>query len=152
MKTPNLTHDLEQAMPFLLARVGARMGNAFGNELKAFNLSLSEWRVCASLLGIPGQTMSELAPHAATKISAVSRIVDRLEDMGFVVRKRSESDGRAIQMHLTAEGLRLTEKIVPLARQYEAVALTGFTQAEITALRDMLNRIYSNAETLKIDV
>lgn len=152
MKTPDLMHDLEQAMPFLLARVGARMGNAFGNELKAFNLSLSEWRVCASLLGIPGQTMSELAPHAATKISAVSRIVDRLEDMGFVVRKRSDSDGRAIQMYLTTEGMRLTEKIVPLARQYEAVALTGFTQAEITALRGMLNRIYSNAETLKIDV
>ena len=151
MKTLTQGHDLEQAVPFLLARAGARMGNAFANELKEFNLTLSEWRVCASLLGIPGQTLSELAPHAATKISAVSRIVDRLEDMGLVVRSRSDTDGRAVHMHLTNKGLALTQEIVPLARQYEAVALTGFSRSEITALRDMLKRIYANAENLKID-
>lgn len=151
MKTLMKTHDLEQAIPFLLARAGARMGNAFANELKAFNLSLSEWRVCASLAGIPGQTLSELAPHAATKISAVSRIVDRLEEQGLVARSRSGSDGRSVLMQLTPEGRALAEQIVPLARQYEAVALDGFSKAEIATLRDMLTRIYANARHLKID-
>lgn len=144
-------HNLETAIPFLLARAGARMGNAFSNELREFNLTLSEWRVCASLLGIPGQTLSELAPHAATKISAVSRIVDRLEQQGLVDRSRSEMDGRAVHMHLTSKGRALTTKIVPIARQYEAVALNGFTPAEIDALQSMLSRIYANAEDLKPD-
>jgi DNA-binding MarR family transcriptional regulator len=125
------------------------MGNAFASELKAFDLTLSEWRVCASLLGLPGQTLSELAPHAATKISAVSRIVDRLEDMGLVVRGRSESDGRAVHMNLTTKGLNLTQKIVPLAHAYEAIVLDGFSRSEIAVLRDMLNRIYASAERLK---
>ena len=49
MKTPTSEHDLEKAIPFLLARAGARMGNAFAKALKPYGLSLSEWRVCASL-------------------------------------------------------------------------------------------------------
>jgi len=141
-------HQLEQAIPFLLARAGARMGNAFGSELKAFDLTLSEWRVCVSLLSAPDQTLSELAPHAGTKISAVSRIVDRLAQQGLVIRTPSASDGRSIHMRLTDKGMALTKKIVPFARDYEAIALTGFSAAEITALKDMLNRIYANAKNL----
>jgi MarR family transcriptional regulator, organic hydroperoxide resistance regulator len=55
------------------------MGNAFAKALKRFGLNLSEWRVCASLLYVPRQSVSELSVHASSDISALSRIVDRLE-------------------------------------------------------------------------
>lgn len=32
MKTLDTEHDLEKAIPFLLARAGARMGNAFAKH------------------------------------------------------------------------------------------------------------------------
>jgi hypothetical protein len=83
MKTLLQDHDLEKAIPFLLARAGARMGNAFAKALKPYGLSLSEWRVCASLQHTPRQTLSELATHASTDLSALSRIVDRLVGMNW---------------------------------------------------------------------
>lgn len=148
MKTLIPEHDLEKAVPFLLARAGARMGNAFAKALKPFGISLSEWRVCASLQHTPGQALSELAAHIATDLSALSRIVDRLVALDLVVRQRCDADGRAVRLALSDTGEALTREIIPLARHYEEVALTGFTAAEVKTLRAMLLRLYRNATPL----
>lgn len=148
MKTLISHHDLEKAVPFLLARAGARMGNAFAKALKPFGVSLSEWRVCASLQHTPGQALSELAAHIATDLSALSRIVDRLVALDLVVRERCDADGRVVRLALTATGEKLTREIVPLARHYEGVALAGFSAAEVKTLRTMLLRLYRNATPL----
>ena len=148
MKTLTPDHDLEKAIPFLLARAGARMGNAFAKALKPYGLSLVEWRVCASLQHTPNQTLSELAVHSSNDLSALSRIVDRLGGNGLVARERCGTDGRAIRLALTPLGLELTNEIIPLAKHYEAIALSDFSANEVNTLRAMLLRIYANAEPL----
>ncbi len=148
MKTLILDHDLDKAIPFLLARAGARMGNAFAKALKPYGLSLSEWRVCASLNHAPEQTLSELAAHASTDLSALSRIVDRLVTQDLVVREKCGTDGRAVRIALGGRGLALTRELIPLAQHYEAVALSDFSAAEVKALRAMLLRLYANATAL----
>src|ERR1043165_2587895 len=71
-----IDHDLERAIPYLLARAGMRMGQAFSKELKPFNLSLTEWRVCVALQHKAQQRLSELAAHTATEPSTLSRVVE----------------------------------------------------------------------------
>nr|WP_232072609.1 MarR family transcriptional regulator [Paraburkholderia pallida] len=141
-------HDLQRAVPYLVARAGSRMGNAFSKALKPYGLSLSEWRVCASLGNVPHQRLSELAPQACVDMSVLSRIVDRLTAQGLVSRERSCNDGRAVQLALTEKGAALTREIVPLAEHYEAVALNCFSAAEAELLREWLVRLYDNAEPL----
>ncbi|MFM0740548.1 MarR family transcriptional regulator [Paraburkholderia xenovorans] len=141
-------HDLEAAIPYLVARTGSRMGNAFAKALKPYGLSLTEWRVCASLGHTPHQRLSELVVTACVDMSALSRIVDRLVAQGLVFRQKNEEDGRAIRLSLTADGARLTQEIVPLAEHYEVVAVNCFTKSEIKVLRDLLNRLYENVAPL----
>jgi DNA-binding MarR family transcriptional regulator len=148
LKTNAGEHHLGQAIPYLLASTGARMGNAFAKRLKPFGLSLSEWRVCASLQQLPDQTLSELAENTSSDLSAMSRIVDRLVALELVERHRNENDGRAVRIELTTSGRALTRKITPLARQYEAIALSDFAPEEVDQLRDFLTRIYRNATPL----
>lgn len=148
MKTPKRPRELEQAIPFLLTRAGSRMGNAFAKALKPFGLNLSEWRVCASLLYVPHQTLSELSVHATSDISALSRIIDRLESQELVKREKSMTDGRSIRIALTSKGDELALRIVPIAKQHESVILTGFTASDIQALRSMLLKLYDNAGAL----
>ncbi|WP_227246983.1 MarR family winged helix-turn-helix transcriptional regulator [Paraburkholderia caribensis] len=152
MKKPNpplIEHDLERAIPYLVARAGSRMGSSFSKVLRDYGLSLSEWRVCASLGHRPHQRLSELVERACVDMSALSRIVDRLIAQGVVLREKSSADGRAVQLSLTAEGARLTRKIVPLAKHFEVTALNCFSQVEIDFLRDLLERLYANAESLE---
>ncbi|WP_254700258.1 MarR family winged helix-turn-helix transcriptional regulator [Trinickia violacea] len=148
MKTPKRQQELEQAIPFLLTRAGSRMGNAFAKALKAFDLNLSEWRVCASLLYVPRQTLSELSVHSSSDISALSRIIDRLESQDLVKRERSATDGRSIKIVLTRKGEELAQRIVPIAKQHESVLLSGFTASDVQSLRSMLLKLYENAGAL----
>jgi DNA-binding MarR family transcriptional regulator len=155
VKTPTnsrsieVDHDLEKAIPYLVTRAGTRMGNAFSKALKPYGLSLSEWRVCASLGYKPLQTLSELVIHASVDMSALSRIIERLVQQGFVRRAKSEHDGRAVSLSLTPEGASLAREIAPLAKHYEKVALARFTPQEIEILRRLLVQLYDNAETLE---
>src|SRR5690242_8583341 len=74
----SIDHDLERALPYLIARAGTRMGQAFSRELKRFDLSLTEWRICVALHHQPHQRLSELAAHTSTEPSTLSRVVEGL--------------------------------------------------------------------------
>ena len=143
-----IDHDLERAIPYLLARAGMRMGQAFSKELKPFDLSLTEWRVCVALQHKTHQRLSELASHTATEPSTLSRVVDGLLQRGLLVRDRSGEDARALALNLTAAGRDLTQRVIPLAQLYERVSLAGLTSAQADALRDMLRSIYDNMAVL----
>jgi DNA-binding MarR family transcriptional regulator len=145
-KTPS--HDLERAIPYLLARAGARMGQSFSKELKQFNLSLTEWRVCVALHHQAHQRLSDLALHTSTDASTLSRVVDGLLQRGILSRDRSEEDARALALSLTEVGVDLTARIIPLAQLYERVSLSGLTFAQAESLRDMLRMIYDNLGVL----
>src|SRR5688572_33291579 len=79
-----IDHDLERAIPYLLARAGMRMGQAFTKELKPFGLSLTEWRVCAALHHQPHQRLAELAAHTSAEPSTLSRTVEGLLQRGLL--------------------------------------------------------------------
>jgi MarR family transcriptional regulator, organic hydroperoxide resistance regulator len=143
-----MDHDLEKAVPYLLARAGMRMGQAFSKELKRFGLSLTEWRVCAALHHKPHQRLAELATHTSAEPSTLSRTVEGMLQRGLLIRDRSGADARALAISLTPEGDALAERIIPLAQLYDRVALAGISAAQADLLRDMLGRIYSNMENL----
>jgi DNA-binding MarR family transcriptional regulator len=144
-------HDLERALPYLIARAGTRMGQAFSKELKRFQITLTEWRVLVALYHLPDQRLSDLAAHTSTEPSTLSRVVDGLLQRGLVARDRSGDDGRALALSLTAEGRDLTLRIIPLAQLYERVSLSGLTSAQADALRDMLRIVYDNLAILDRD-
>jgi DNA-binding MarR family transcriptional regulator len=141
-------HDLERAIPYLLARAGMRMGQSFSKELKQFKLSLTEWRVCVALHHKAHQRLSDLALHTSTDPSTLSRVVDGLLQRGIVVRDRSDEDARALALSLTEAGRDLTLRIIPLAQVYERVSLSGLTAAQAESLRDMLRMVYDNLAVL----
>lgn len=141
-------HDLERAIPYLLARAGSRMGQSFSRELRQFELSLTDWRVCVALHHQPHQRLSDLALHTSTEPSTLSRVVDGLLQRGLVVRDRSGEDARALALSLTPAGHDLTLRIIPLAQLYERVSLGGLTHARAELLRDMLRLLYDNLAAL----
>jgi DNA-binding MarR family transcriptional regulator len=140
--------DLEQGFPYLLARAGTRMGQAFSQELRRFKLTLTEWRVCASLHHRPHQRLSQLAEHTSTEPSTLSRLVEGMLQRGLLVRDRSGDDARALALSLTDDGRELTLRIIPLAQLFERVALAGLSSTQADALRAMLRTVYDNLDLL----
>ena len=140
---------LEQFLPYLLNRAGARIAAAFNAEMRQIGASLQVWRVLAALREKDGRRMGDLSETTSIEVSTLTRLVDNMEKDGLVVRRRDSGDARAIALHVTASGRRLTQRIVPIAERYEAVALKGFTAAETAVLKKALRRLYDNMDELE---
>ncbi len=94
--------------------------------------SLSPGRLQAlMLLGERGELrIGDLARALALDESTVTRLVDRLEQSGFVERGRSTSDRRAIVVGLTPEGRKAVAEMQERRRQLFAEILEALDPAE----------------------
>ena len=140
---------LELYLPYLLNRAGARLAAAFNAEMRQFGASLQVWRVLAALREQDGRRMGDLSKTTSIEVSTLTRLVDNMEKDGLVARRREAGDARAIALHVTPAGRRLTQRIVPIAERYEAVALKGFTAGEAEVLKKALRRLYDNMDELE---
>jgi DNA-binding MarR family transcriptional regulator len=140
---------LDSYLPYLLNRAGARIASAFGEEMRPLGASLQIWRVLAALRERDGRRMGDLSRTISIEVSTLTRLVDNMEKAGLVERRRDAEDARAVALHVTAAGRRLTKRILPIAQRYEAVALKGFTAAEADRLKQALRRLYANMDELE---
>lgn len=141
-----MSHDLQQSIPYLIARAGIRTSQAFSNEIKQFGLTLNEWRVGATLRQQPDQRLSQVAEHTSIDASTLSRLVDAMAQRGLIVREKSREDARAMALRLSAKGEAVIDKVIPLAQLYERVTLAGIPPEQVQQLRDVLTRIFANLD------
>jgi MarR family transcriptional regulator for hemolysin len=88
-------------------------------------------RVLATSLSIEGPTLT--------------RHLDRLEELGLILRKRGGVDRRHALVELTAEGRTLCHRLEGIARSANAQLLSGFSEQEVAELKSMLQRLTNNA-------
>jgi DNA-binding MarR family transcriptional regulator len=139
---------LDGYLPYLLNRAGARIASAFGEEMRRLGTSLQAWRVLAALRERDGRRMGDLSTTTSIEVSTLTRLVDNMEKTGLVARRRDANDTRAVLLHVTAAGKKLTRRIVPIAERYEKVALKGFGPADAEMLKVALRRLYANMDDL----
>jgi MarR family transcriptional regulator, organic hydroperoxide resistance regulator len=137
--------NLDDYLPYLVNRVGNIIADHYAREVLAkHRLSIAEWRVIAALASKGSQRQIDLAELTSIDSSTLSRLVTRLVKMGLLSRTRSPTSPREVTVKLTTKGNRQAERLIPLARRYEAVAATGLRADEIAALKTGLRRMYAN--------
>src|ERR1700741_1206946 len=132
---------LDSYLPYLLNRAGARIATAFNEEVRPLGATLQIWRVLAALHEQDGRRMGDLSDTTSIEVSTLTRLVDNMEQRGLVVRRRERADARVVLLHVTPTGRRLTQRILPIAERYEAVALAGFDASEADVLKAALRRL-----------
>jgi DNA-binding MarR family transcriptional regulator len=88
-----------------------------------------------------GEPLELLRRALALSHPGVVRLADRLESRGLVERRRSDSDGRSVALHLTAEGRRAADEALTARGEAIAAALGVLGAAERRALESMLERM-----------
>ena len=91
-----------EATRLAVIRVEAEIGRLLDAQRSQ---ELSHYRVLSVLQSHGGQIrMHELAEELVVGRSTATRMCDRLQRLGFVVRERSKQDGRAVHVQLTRSG------------------------------------------------
>lgn len=136
--------NFQDYIPFLL---NAATGRFFDrNKLDPRGMPLSEWRVLAVLWSSSPLKFGQLAQLTALPPSTLSRVLNKLEDEGLVVRSTSKEDARAVTVSPTPRGLAEVKRILPHAQKLQSVALRGFSADEAEFLIRMLKRVYDNVD------
>ena len=137
--------DLHNYLPYLVNRVGTIIAEQFGGEaLAPYRLSIAMWRVMAVLASSGSQRQIDLAGLTSIDASTLSRLVTRLVGLGVVSRTRSTSSTREVVVKLTPKGKAQVARLIPIARDYEAIAIAGVRPAELAALKSGLRQMYAN--------
>jgi DNA-binding MarR family transcriptional regulator len=114
-------------------------------ELEAsIGLSLPEHEVLVRLAQAPERKlrMFDLASLLLLSKSGVTRLVDRLERRGLVVRQMSAEDRRVVLAGLTDEGLKTFERARPvLAAAIEQYFAQHLADHEVSELRAALRKV-----------
>ncbi len=132
------------SLPYLLNRVGVRMGDLFSRELATHDLTLPMYRVLAALSERGDQRLTDLSAMTTVELTTLSRLVAVMQARRLVSRQRPDDNLRTVCIALTPAGRTLAGKLMPRAAHYEDVAMRGLDASGITALKSSLATIFDN--------
>jgi MarR family transcriptional regulator, lower aerobic nicotinate degradation pathway regulator len=123
-----------------LAQLSFLVQGALGRVAAEHDLSLVQTRLLGALRGrSPG--MNELARHLELDKSSVTGLVDRAEQRGFVRRKASAADRRAIEVSITTAGRKLAHRVEGEFEQRVVSLVQTLTETERAILSELASRI-----------
>jgi DNA-binding MarR family transcriptional regulator len=125
----------------LLAQASHLISSEFHAVVRRHGLSVSEWRVLASLAEGEPISIGRLAEVAVLKQPTVTRMLDRMEAKGQVERLAHDSDRRVVRVGITPAGAKMVARLIALAREHEARVLEPFGLARAEELKTTLRRI-----------
>lgn len=132
----------------LISKVHQVSGRVFARMLRERGIELNpaQGRILFVLWERDGLTMVELARRTGLDKSTLTRMLDRLEREGHLVRSTPASDRRKVLVQLTAEHQKLRDAYDAVSREMLAVFYRGFAKTEITEFEGCLERILANLE------
>ncbi len=142
-----MSYRFTDSFPYLLNRVGVRMGELFSSRIHEHGITLPMYRVLAVLKQEGPQRLTDLSPMVTTELSTLSRLVSAMKKQGLVSRTRPD-DGRTVSIALSPQGDALVGKLMPLAAEFEAIGVETFNAGEIEWLKSALRTIHSNLDKL----
>jgi len=152
MRNGKPLYRLTDSLPYLLNRVGVRMGELFSRRIAGFGVTLPMYRVMAALWEQGDQRLGDLAFMTSIEMSTLSRLVGTMKRKGLVSRKRLEDNARTVAINLTAKGKVLVEELIPIAMQFEDVAVRDFPKHAVSDLKSTLSQIYDSLGTLEPEI
>lgn len=132
---------MDDYLAYLLAQASRRISGDFHREVEAAGLSVAEWRVLASLSGGARETIGALSELTLTKQPTLSKIVQRMERQGLVLRGDTAADKRQTLVALTAAGQRVAQQHLRLALEHQARVLKPLGARDARRLITVLRRL-----------
>lgn len=136
--------DLSRNFGFILNDVARLMRTTFDRRVKALGLTRSQWWVLNHLFRNDGVTQSELADILEVEKATLGRLLDRMEQKGWVRREGHAGDRRAKRVFLTEEVEPAIKTMRSAAAEVRRDALSGLSASQQEQFVDALLAIKGN--------
>jgi MarR family transcriptional regulator for hemolysin len=133
-----------ERLGFLLHDAARLMRKRFEAEGAALGLSAAQWRLLVRLVKEEGVAQARLAALLEIEPISVSRLLDRMEEGGWVERRPDASDRRVRMIFPTPKSRETFAEIRSVAGEVFEAALAGLSPDEQSALIRALSTIVMN--------
>ncbi len=142
------TAPVSPAASAMLNLIAAASQIEYGLEqiMLPFGITRRQYNVLRILRGVypDGHPRTEVATRMVDRAPDVTRLIDRLIELGFVERKKGVIDKRESIAHLTARGFELMKELDPMVRNYIEETFGGlFSEEECLQLSEFCERTYA---------
>ena len=139
-----IREDLSRNFGFILNDVARLMRTMFDRRVKSLGLTRSQWWVLNHLFRNDGVTQSELADILEVEKATLGRLLDRMEQKGWVRREGHVGDRRAKRVFLTKEVEPAIKTMRAAAAELRRDALSGLSASQQHEFVDALLAIKAN--------
>ncbi len=124
-----------------LMRAADTINSAVNLSLSKFGLTESQFNVLDALYHLGPLSQKELGFKLLKSGGNITMVIDNLEKNAFVERRRSTEDRRIFFVHLTKNGKRRLEDILPVQVNFITNEMDRLSKTEQTELQRLCKRI-----------
>jgi DNA-binding MarR family transcriptional regulator len=135
--------ELDGLLGYQLRRAQGAMHRDFMATVASFELTQKQAATLWLIQANGGVSQAEVASALGMDRATMMALTDRLEDRGFVIRKRSSVDSRRQELYLTPAGQSMLKKCKARVAEHEEKFRALFTAPELAALLEALKRFQS---------
>lgn len=138
----------DMSFGYLLNDVTLLFRKHFDRRATRFEMTRAQWRAIKCLHHREGIRQNELAEFLEMEPIAVGRVIDRLQDAGFVERRADPNDRRCWRLFPTDKARAVIDDMQDIARGLRADATRGIDSEELIQMIDVLERVKGNLQAL----
>jgi DNA-binding MarR family transcriptional regulator len=127
-------------MCFAIYSANLAYGRAYRPILEELGVTYTQWIIIVALWEQDNQTVGGLGEKLFLESNTLTPILKKLEELGFLSRRRDPADERQVLVSLTGAGRALRNKGV----QKNLVAASGLTPDEFQTVQKMVARLRDN--------
>jgi DNA-binding MarR family transcriptional regulator len=124
------------------AAIARRMQKNF--RTAGLEITIEQWSILYHLWKDDGLNQQQLCDKTFRDKPSITRLIDKLVNLGLVERKVSEVDKRVNYIFLTDGARDLQNQTIEIANQTMDEALVDITKNEIETVKNVLQKVYDN--------
>src|SRR5215217_3304840 len=134
--------SLEEEALLSIERTAAVFGHQLAEVFRPYDVTQTQYNVLRILRGAGerGLCRHEVRDRLIAQVPDVTRLLDRMAEMGLVARERATEDRRLVHTRITAEGLRLLAEMDEPVMEFHRRLLGHLSEEQLRTLIDVLTQ------------
>ncbi|MBI1822105.1 MAG: MarR family transcriptional regulator [Nitrospirae bacterium] len=146
-------HDkADESAGFLLWKITTLWQRKLAEVLGEFGITQTQFAIMASLRWFEQTrqptTQAHIVEHAKIDKMTVSKSIRQLEKNGFVLRKQSHLDSRAVNIRFTGHGKRIIAKAIVAIENADHDFFSCLTRKELRIYKSLTMTVIANGDKL----
>jgi MarR family transcriptional regulator, organic hydroperoxide resistance regulator len=129
---------------YLIARTARRYEMDMEEALRRIDMDVPSWRAIMLVHEQNPSSVSEIADRAVTRLSTMTRVIQRLEKRGLVKLDTRAADARVTEVFITRHGEEIVEQVRAVASRIYQSAFKDMSATEIETLNSLLLRVFNS--------